>query len=88
VQTFLPFTDFEVTAQSLGNRRRGMRRVETQQARLTGHITTLAEFVIYWISALVVSLAVLLSWLKLRRADPADQHGRRNCCWEDLPGAA
>jgi magnesium transporter len=36
---------------------------------LTGHITTLAAFVIYGIGALVVSLAVLLSWLRRRRPD-------------------
>ena len=35
---------------------------------LTGHITTLAAFVIYGIGALVVSLAVLLLWLRCRRA--------------------
>ena len=36
---------------------------------LTGHMTTLTAFVIYGIGALVVSLAVLLLWLRCRRAD-------------------
>jgi hypothetical protein len=80
VQPFLPFTDFEETAQSLETRRLGKRRVERLQivraltrpgyACRPEQLTTLAEFVIHRIGALVAPLAVLLSWLRLRRAGP------------------
>ena len=45
---------------------------------LTGHITNLTAFVIYGIGALVVSLAVLLSWLRLRQAGPDTSPAARN----------
>ena len=45
---------------------------------LTGHMTTLTAFVIYGIGALVVSLAVLLLWLRCRRADTDTSAAARN----------
>lgn len=45
---------------------------------LIGHITTLTAFVIYGIGALVVSLAVLLLWLRRRRVGTDTSAAARN----------